>query len=133
MNSYLAVKHLHVLCVTLSGAGFLLRGFWMLADSPMLQRRIVRILPHINDTLLLAAAIALVVMSGQYPFVVPWVTAKVLGLLVYIVLGAIALKRGRTKRVRAMAWLLSLGVFAYIVSVALTRNPLGFLAGLNGG
>lgn len=128
MSGYLAIKHLHVLCVTLSGVGFLLRGFWMWNETPMLQRRIVRILPHINDTLLLLAAITLVVMSGQYPFVVPWVTAKVLGLLVYIVLGSIALKRGRTRGIRLSAGLLAVLVFAYIVSVALTRDPRGFLA-----
>lgn len=127
MSLYLAIKYLHVVCVILSGCGFALRGFWMLMDSPWLQRRIVRIVPHVNDTLLLAAAIALAVMSGQYPFVVPWVTAKVLGLLVYIVLGSIALKRGRTKRMRVSAGVFAILVFAYIVSVALTRDPHGFL------
>jgi len=127
MSLYLAIKYLHVACVILSGCGFALRGFWMLTDSPWLQRRIVRIVPHVNDTLLLTAAIALAVMSGQYPFVVPWVTAKVLGLLVYIVLGSIALKRGRTKRMRVLAGFSAMLTFAYIVSVALTRDPHGFL------
>lgn len=130
MSGYLAIKYLHVSCVMLSGFGFVLRGFWMLTESSWLQRRVVRIVPHVNDSLLLAAAIALAVLSGQYPFLVPWVTAKVLGLLVYIVLGSIALKRGRTKSLRIVAWLLAVLVFAYIVAVALTRNPLGWLVWL---
>ena len=78
--------------------------------------------------ILLGSAIAMAVISAQYPFVQPWLTAKFFGLLAYIVFGMMALKRGRTKGQRA-AWLLAaLLAFAYIVSVALARDPLGFLA-----
>lgn len=126
--SYLALKHLHLTCVVLSGTGFFLRGLWMLLDSPLLQRRWVRIAPHLIDTLLLGSAVAMAVLSAQYPFVQDWLTAKVLGLLVYILCGAVALRRGRTKRQRAVFYLLALAVFAWIVSVALTRNPLGLFA-----
>ena len=87
---YLAIKHLHITCVALSLAGFLLRGLWMCADSPLLYASLTRRLPHIVDALLLGSAIALAVMSGQAPFVQAWLTAKVAGLLVYIVLGALA-------------------------------------------
>jgi len=127
---YLIIKHLHLTCVTLSGVGFMLRGLWMLTDSPRLQARLTRILPHVVDSLLLGSALTLVVLSGQYPFVVPWLTAKVLGLLAYIGCGTVALKRGRSKPVRIVFLLLALLCFAYIVSVALSRNPAGFLAGL---
>lgn len=126
--SYLALKHLHLTCVVLSGTGFFLRGLWMLLDSPLLQRRWVRIAPHLIDTLLLGSAVAMAVLSAQYPFVQDWLTAKVLGLLVYILCGAVALRRGRTKRQRAVFYLLALAVFAWIVSVALTRDPLGLFA-----
>ncbi len=132
MNLYLAIKHLHVTCVVISGLGFFLRGILMLLDSPLQQRRMIRIVPHVNDSLLLAAAIALVVMSEQYPFVEGWVTAKVFGLVFYIILGSIALKAGRTKRVRLLAWLMALLVFGYIVSVALTKDPRGLLIWLSG-
>lgn len=120
--NYLAIKHLHITFAVLSGSFFLLRGLWMLADSPMLQRRWVKVTPHVVDTLLLASALVLVFWSGQYPFVQPWLTAKVLALVAYIVLGTMALKRGRTKGVRTFALLAALATFAYIVAVALTRQ-----------
>ena len=122
--SYLVLKHLHVSCVVLSGLGFLLRGIWMLRDSPALKHWLVKVLPHLVDTVLLGSAILMAVASGQYPFVAGWLTAKLFGLLAYIVFGAIALKRGKTKAVRASFLLLALTAYAYIVSVALTRNPL---------
>ena len=120
--NYLALKHLHVTFAALSGSFFLLRGVWMLLDSPMLQRRWVRIVPHVVDTVLLTSALALVFWSGQFPFVQNWLTAKVLALLAYIVLGTIALKRGKTKGIRTFALLAALATFAYIVAVALTRQ-----------
>jgi uncharacterized membrane protein SirB2 len=125
--TYLLLRHLHIACVVISIAGFFLRGVWMLRESPQLERRWVRVVPHVNDTLLLLAAIGLSVVQQQYPFVHGWVTAKVLGLLAYIGFGLFALRRGRSKRVRAGFWLASLASFAYIVSVALTKDPRGFL------
>lgn len=121
--SYLAVKHLHVTCAFLSISLFLLRGIWMLQGSPLLGRRWVKIVPHVIDTVLLGSALVMVFWSGQYPFVQPWLTAKVLALVAYIVLGTIALKRGKSKPVRLAAFLAALAVFAYIVKVALTRLP----------
>lgn len=125
---YLAVKHAHMLFVVLSFAGFLLRGMWMLSGSTLLQHRLTKIVPHVVDSLLLLTALTLVVMLHQYPFVVGWLTAKVLGLCVYIVLGTVALKRGRTRTVRVGAFAAAIAVFLWIVSVALTRQPGGFLA-----
>ena len=122
--SYLILKHLHVTCVVLSGLGFCLRGWWMLRESRLRQHRLTRILPHIVDTLLLGSALTMAWMSGQYPFVHGWLTAKLIGLLAYILLGMMALKRGRTPAIRARYFGLALLAYAYIVSVALTRNPL---------
>ena len=124
---YYAIKHLHVTCVVLSATGFLLRGLWMVTGSPLLQHRLTRVLPHIIDSLLLLSAIALAVLIQQYPFAAGWVTAKVFGLLAYIVLGTIALKRGRTMGMRVAAFVAALLVYAWIVSVALTKNLAGFL------
>jgi uncharacterized membrane protein SirB2 len=93
-----------------------------------MNRRWIRVLPHLNDTVLLAAALSLVLMSGQYPFVDGWLTAKVLGLTAYIILGSLALRAGSTPKIRVVAWLAALVVFGWILSVALTRQPLGFLA-----
>ena len=125
---YSLLKHIHVGCVVLSGTGFLLRGVWMLRGSPLLKHRLTKALPHVVDSLLLASALALAVLLHQYPFRDAWLTAKVLGLLAYIGLGAVALKRGRSLGQRRAAWLAALGVFAYIVSVALTKTPAGFFA-----
>lgn len=122
--SYLALKHLHVTCVVLSGLGFCLRGWWMLTESPLRQHRLTRVLPHIVDTLLLGSALTMAWLSGQYPFVNGWLTAKLFGLLAYILLGMMALKRGRSMTVRRRYFGLALLTYVYIVSVALTRNPL---------
>jgi uncharacterized membrane protein SirB2 len=126
---YAAFKYLHVACVVLSGAGFLLRGGWMLAGNPLLRHPLTRRLPHAIDTLLLVSAIALAVMLRQYPFVAPWVTAKVLGLLAYIVLGVVALRRGPSLVVRGAALTGAVLTYAWIISVALTKNPYGYFAG----
>lgn len=119
---YLSLKHVHMSCAGLSGSLFLLRGVWMLRASPMLQRRWVRIAPHIVDTLLLASAIGLAAWSHQYPGQQPWLTAKLSALFGYIVLGTIALKRGRTRGQRAAAFVAALALFAYIVTVAVTKS-----------
>ena len=129
---YLALKHFHVACVVLSGGGFLLRGLWMMADSPYLARPWVRVAPHIVDTALLASAIALSLLSQQYPLAQAWLTAKVLALFAYIGVGTIALRRGRSRRVRVLAWYVAMLIFVYIVSVALARDPRGFI-GWSGG
>lgn len=121
--SYQALKHLHVTCVVLSGLGFSLRGVWMLTGSALGQHRLTRIVPHVVDSLLLGSALSMAWMSGQYPFVNGWLTAKFCGLLAYILFGMMALKRGRTKAIRGRYFGLALLAYAYIVSVALTRNP----------
>jgi uncharacterized membrane protein SirB2 len=123
---YLGLKHVHMGCAALSGSFFLLRGVWMLRAPAMLQRRWVRVAPHVVDTLLLASALGLAAWSHQYPGQQPWLTAKVGALLGYIVLGSIALKRGRTKGQRQAAFAAALALFAYIVSVAVTKRPLPF-------
>lgn len=123
MISYIALKHLHITCAVLSISFFLLRGMLMLRQSPALQQRWLRITPHIVDTALLASAVAMVVWSQQYPFVQNWLTAKVIALIVYIGLGTIALKRGKTRAKRLRAFLAALAVFAYIIAVALSKQP----------
>ena len=120
---YLVVKQIHVACVALSLAGFIARGALMIAASPLLQSRFVRVAPHVVDTLLLASAIWLAGLLHQYPFVHGWLTAKLLGLLAYIGFGTMALKRGRTLRERVAYFVLALCAAAYIVAVAITRDP----------
>lgn len=124
----LLLKHLHVTCVVLSISGFLVRGLWMMQESPWLQKKWVRVAPHIIDTILLVSAILLAMQIQQYPFVQNWLTAKVLALIAYIVIGAIGLKYGRTKKIRIAAWLVAIAIFLYIVLVALTHQVLPFVA-----
>ena len=67
-------------------------------------------------------------MSQQYPFEQSWLTVKVVALVAYIVLGVVALKRGKTKMVRAVAFAAALVAFVFTMSVARTHNPMGFLS-----
>jgi len=118
------LKLIHVTTAAVSYALFFLRGVWMINGSPRLGERWARIAPHANDTLLLAAAIWMTILTRQYPGTHAWLTAKLVALVVYIGLGTVALKRGKTRRTRIAAWLAAQTVFFYIVAVALTRNPL---------
>lgn len=119
---YILLKQVHVACAVLSYAGFFVRGVWMIRGSVLLERRWVKIVPHVNDTVLLASAIAIAAMSRQYPFVDGWLTAKVLALALYIGLGMLALKPSRARPQRIAAWVAAQLVFIYIVAVAVTRN-----------
>ena len=125
---YVTIKVMHVGCAILSIAGFVARGVLRLLESPLLGVRWVRVAPHVVDTVLLASALWLSWLSGQYPFVQGWLTAKVIALLAYIALGSVALRHGRSRHGRAVAFTLALGAAAYIVSVAMSRDPLGPLA-----
>lgn len=91
----------------------------------MLGLKLVRIAPHVNDTLLLGAAIGLAVISQQYPLTHDWLTVKVVALIAYIVLGVFSF-RGNSKTVRVVCFAAALLTFAFMVSVAFTRHPTGF-------
>ena len=116
----------HVSCVILTITGFAVRGVWMMTGSPLLKARWVRITPHVVDTVLLVSGAALAIKIRQYPLVDGWLTAKTLGVIVYIGLGTVALKRGKTRSIRVIAWVGALLVAGYIIAVALTRNPAPF-------
>lgn len=120
---YLAVKHAHVGFVYVSIALFTLRGLMQLAGIDWRRWRVLKILPHVNDTLLLSAAVWLAVTSHQYPFVAGWLTAKVFGLSAYIGFGMVALRRDAPLRVRLPAFIAALASVGYVVGVALTRSP----------
>jgi len=119
----LLIKSIHITCVALSYALFFLRSIWMLRESPVLQQHWVRIAPHAVDSVLLASAVTLAWQLGISPLFTPWLAAKVVALLLYIALGTVALKRGKTRRIRLIAWLTAQLVFFYMVSVAITHDP----------
>lgn len=116
----------HVTCVYLSLAGFVLRGYWMLTDSPLRWLKPVKILPHVVDTLLLLSALLLAVLTAQYPFAQGWLTAKLLALLAYIGFGLLAFRFGRSRGQRSLAFVAALRAFGYLLAVAYSRSPWPF-------
>ena len=126
---YGVVKGVHVGAAAVSLALFVLRGGWMLYAPARLDRRWVKVVPHVIDTALLASALWLAWQLGA-DGARDWLAAKIIALVVYVALGTFALKRGRTRTVRIVAFAAALAVFGYIVSVALTKSPLGPLARL---
>lgn len=124
---YMPIKMTHVACVATSGVLFTARGAWVLgSDRPF--GRWLRVAPHVVDTLLLASGLTLAFLIQQYPFVNSgWLTAKIVGLIVYIALGMTLFRGPRSRVVRASAGVAALLVFGYIVSVAVSKQTTGFL------
>ena len=120
---YTALKHLHLSFVGLTIVLFLFRAALMLWWPKGLNWRWLRVTPHVVDTLLLLSAIGLMLVIQQYPFTHSWLTAKLIALLAYIGFGALALKRGRTRRTRIQALFLALMSLGYLVAVARTHSP----------
>jgi len=118
------LKAIHITCVFLSFSLFFLRGIWLLRGSPIMQQRWVKIAPHSIDTVLLTSAILLAWQLGYTPFNSPWLVAKIIALLLYIVLGMLAFRFAKTQTLRLYAWLAALLTFAYIVAAATTHDPL---------
>jgi uncharacterized membrane protein SirB2 len=127
---YLPLRQLHIACAILSVSLFVLRGALMLADSPRQRNLVLRYLPHVVDTVLLTSALMLATIVRQYPFSNGWLTAKLALLVVYVVLGSIALKRGRTRVVRITALVAALVTVGFLVTVARAHHPLGLFAAL---
>lgn len=121
------VKIIHIVTAILSISGFILRGVWMIRESGLLKNIWVRVLPHVNDTLLLITAVILAVTSGSYPFQQGWLTAKVSALFLYIFLGIMAFRSRSEKKRKVILWIAAILVFFYIVAVARSRNWLVFI------
>ncbi len=122
---YTIAKHIHLTTIALSMMGFLLRLFWQLTASPWADKKLVKVLPHVNDAILLFSGIYLVWLTQQYPWVHAWLAAKVIALLLYIYLGAKALKSAENSR-RLAYGAAAVLTFAYMVMVALNKSPLFF-------
>ena len=125
--TYMLIKSLHMITAIATISGFVLRGYWMMVESERLQLKLIRIAPHIIDTLFLLSGIALVYQLHLNVFSQPWLLAKIIGLIAYIVLGTIAIKRGPTLQIRVIAFVAALATFAYIVGIALTKSPASWL------
>lgn len=122
---YPQIKSVHIAAVLASGLLFLLRGAALYAGQRWAMAAPLRYLSYTIDTVLLTAALMLATLLHQYPFVHGWLTTKVVLLVVYIVLGTYALKRGSTRRTRIACWLAALLVYGFIISVARAHHPAG--------
>jgi len=120
--TYFGLKHLHMGVAVLSGSLFFLRGLMMLRESPWLHNAWLARGSYVIDTVLLASALTLMFWSAQYPFVLPWLTVKVVAVVAYIVAGAVALRRGKTKGIRISALVIALLTFGYIIKLAVTKQ-----------
>lgn len=124
---YLALKHIHLTFVVLSLLAFFIRGIWLFMNSSMLGKKWVKILPHIISTILLVSGLVLAIHLSMSPGSQPWLMAKIIGLIAYIGLGVAAFKVPNPTA-RKLLWVSALVVFAYIVSVAISKTPLGFFS-----
>nr|WP_174522170.1 SirB2 family protein [Cedecea neteri] len=127
LATYFSLKYLHIFTVVISISLFVLRYWWQYRGSVMSGKRWVRIVPHVNDTLLLISGFALVMITHFYPFTPQgtWLTEKLFGVIIYIALGFIALgKRPRSQQVRWFAFLLGLVVLYIIIKLATTKIPI---------
>ena len=127
---YPQIKWVHVAAVLMSGALFTLRGLALHAGARWPMATPLRYLSYTIDTVLLTAALMLVTILHQYPFVHGWLTVKVVLLVPYVLLGTYALKRGRTRAARIACWLAASAVYGLIISVARAHHPLGLLVSL---
>lgn len=127
---YPQIKAVHIAAVMLSGLLFLMRGAAVHAGMSWAMAAPVRYLSYLIDTTLLTAALMLATLLHQYPFVHDWLTVKVTLLVVYIVLGTFALKRGSTRKVRILCWLAALLVYGFIITVARAHHPAGVFAAI---
>ena len=127
LELYPLLKPAHVVLALASGAGFAVRGFWMLSNSPRRHRRWVRVAPHVVDTLLLVTGVTLAVILHLSPVAHPWLGAKLALLLAYIGAGLVALRLGPSRGIRGAAFAVALGCYLLILVSAVTHRPLGVL------
>lgn len=125
---HIVVLATHMSFAALSITFFILRGVWMLQGREILQHPLVKVLPHVIDTLLLLSALTLTMLIDQYPFIDNWLTVKIFALISYIIVGNIALKRAKTQKTRVVALVAAVLLFSYIVSVACFHHPLGIFS-----
>ena len=125
---YPDIRWVHIAAVLASGGLFAMRGIAMLAGARWYMAAPLRYLSYTIDTVLLTAALMLATVLHQYPFVQAWLTVKVLLLVVYVVLGSYALKRGATRVVRAWSFVAALSVYGFIISIARAHDPRGVFA-----
>ena len=104
---YPAVKHM--MLVAMSVIFFIVRFVLHLRQSPIMEKKFVKVAPHVIDTFLLLSGFTLCFMIKQYPFVDPWMTEKIICVAAYIALGIMALKSNRNKLFKFFAFIGAIG------------------------
>ena len=99
-----------------------------MGGSRLSEMKLTKIAPHIIDTLFLTTGVALTLTINQYPFSTPWLTAKITGLLFYIVLAMFAMSGKVSRRWRVTAFLAAVSTYAWILTVARFKSPWGFFS-----
>lgn len=118
------IKLLHMITALLSISGFIARAILKLRQSRMLNKKWIKILPHINDTVLLGSAIALAIQHAYSPLQHPWLMAKIIGLLLYICCGIYLMRMAKSPQQIVVALGFSLAFFLYIIFAAVTKSAL---------
>jgi uncharacterized membrane protein SirB2 len=125
--NYVLLKQVHVFFALASIIGFILRWNWKMGGSRLSQMKLTKTAPHVIDTLFLTTGVALAFTINQYPFTTAWLTAKITGLLVYIMLGMFAMSDKISRPWRVTAFLAAISTYAWILTVARFKSPWGFL------
>ena len=125
---YPQIKHFHIFIALLSGTLFAVRGASALAGARWPQALPVKWLSYAIDTTLLTAAMMLLTILPWAMFANGWLLAKVCLIVVYVVLGVMAMRPHRLPRERARYYAAALIVFASIYGIARAHHPLGWLA-----
>tara|TARA_R110002110_G_scaffold95455_1_gene246459 strand:- start:22682 stop:23077 length:396 start_codon:yes stop_codon:yes gene_type:complete len=127
VSAYQVLLTIHVSCAFISISGFMLRYYWKIKHPALLRHRLVKVLPHVIDTLFLLSAIGLLSVLSFGLLNQGWLMHKIGLLAVYIVLGMIALGNKYTKRRRLIAFIAAVLVFIYILGIAFTKTALSWL------
>ncbi|KGK42136.1 Invasion gene expression up-regulator SirB [Nitrincola sp. A-D6] len=122
LEHYPLLKHLHITAAYASLAFFVLRAIWSIRGNSLLQTSWVKITPHLLDTLLLTLGVTMAALLSLWPLP-GWLSAKLVGLIIYILLGTVAIKRGSTPRIRLIAAFLAVLIFIYILGSAHQHHP----------
>lgn len=123
------LKILHITTVVITTGLFVIRGIGLFSQAGFMQQRWVKIVPHVNDTVLLVSGIFLAIQIGQYPLVDAWLTAKLVALVLYIVMGLMVFRFARTRIQQLGYWLAAIAVLFYMIGVAVRHNPMSWLSG----
>lgn len=121
--AYSLIKHVHITLALASVGLFCIRFYMSLNHPANLGKKWARVLPHCIDTLLLSFGIYLMVTMKLWPSEQPWLLVKLCALMVYIVLGSVAIKYGKTVKVKKVAGMLALLIYGYMINVALSHRP----------